>query len=167
MENSRPGSEPKEQVVPVTPPVQQQLPDALLEELSALRKAQERQAALLESSLASAAANAAHLEAALEALHARAAVRRPGPAESIFFTLLDALVAVLLCVLTWVIAKPTAAVWKLIKKVRGVEEKEDNRRRSFGRRRSWRLSGADLLASDPFLASAAKRLSFTAADLHD
>lgn len=137
------------------------IPSAVLAELAALRAAQERQHALMEASLSAAVAQSARLEAALDALRAREARRRPGAAEVVLCGVLDALAALLLCALTWLVAKPCVGVWKVVKKCRGEKEREEVRRR-----RSWRLSGVDL-GSDPFLASAAKRLSFTAADLDD
>lgn len=141
---------------------QQEIPIAMVAELAALRAAQERQHALMEASLAAAAAQSARLEAALDALRAREARRRPGAAEVVLFGVLDALAALLLCAITWLVAKPCVGVWKIVKKCRGDKEREEVRRR-----RSWRLSGVDGFGSDPFLASAAKRLSFTAASLHD
>ena len=126
-----------------------------------MRAAQEQQTELVEASLSAAAAQSARVEAALDALRARDAARRPGPAEIVLVALVNALAAVLLYVFTWLVAKPCGGVWKVVKRVRGEEEKRNVCRRS------WRLSGVDGFGSDPFLSGAAKRLSFSAAALHD
>lgn len=90
----------------------------------------------------------------------------PGAARVLLGSVMDAMAALLICFVTWCVARPIGWVWRLVKWVRREEKVEGVMER---RRCSWRLSGkGEMLHSDPFLASAAKRLSFTtAADLQD
>lgn len=141
--------------------------DTLLSELADLRAEQEAQREAMDRLVAAVSAQNARVERHLDEL--RILDRKdgePGAARVLLGSVMDAMAALLICFVTWCVARPIGWVWRLVKWVRREEKVEGVMER---RRCSWRLSGkGEMLHSDPFLASAAKRLSFTtAADLQD
>lgn len=139
---------------------------ALLSELADLRAEQEAQREAMDRLVAVVSAQTARVEHHLDELRLdNRKVAEPGPARILLGSVVDAVAALLICLVTWCVARPIGGVWRVVKWIRG----EKGVRGEERRRCSWRLSGrVDMLHSDPFLASAAKRLSFTtAADLHD
>lgn len=89
--------------------------------------------------------------------------REPRAVEVLVFGVLDVLAMVVLCLVTWCVGKPLGWGRRALRWVLGHSAAEGKRRCSW--RMSWRGAA---VSDDPFLASAAKRLSFsTAADLRD
>lgn len=140
--------------------------NALLSELADLRAEQEAQREAMDRLVAAVSAQTARVERHLDEL--RMLDRKdgePGAARVLLGSVVDAMAALLICLVTWCVARPIGWIWRVVKWIKREEKVEGE----VGRRCSWRLSGrGELLHSDPFLASAAKRLSFTtAADLQD
>lgn len=131
-----------------------------------LREQQAAQTIALHKLLSAQVAQTGRLEVQVEAIRARELHRwSPRPFELLLRRVTDAFALLLLAVFSWFVARPLVLVWRFVKHMRGVRKTEDTVRL---KRRSWRLStGRDVLDGDPFLASAAKRISFSAVGFED
>lgn len=89
--------------------------------------------------------------------------REPRAVEVLIFGVLDVVAVVVLCLLTWCVGKPLGWGRRALRWAVGKRGPEGKKRCSW--RMSWRGAA---VSDDPFLASAARRLSFsTAADLQN